>query len=88
MNNRDDLLKKLTIMDFILRDISLYLNINPHDEKALAFHNTVASDAEKLRKTFETTCGPLCIRTQNQGQTWRWIEDPWPWEAAANFNLT
>ena len=83
---RDEALKHLSILDFMIRDLSLYLNLNPNDTKALSVHATVTADAEKLRNAYEAEFGPLCIRSQ-PGGSWTWISDPWPWEVAANFEM-
>ena len=90
MNNnmhKDEHLMRLSILDFMIRDLSLYLNVNPDDTKAIAIHNTVAADAAKLRAAYEQNHGPLCIRSQSSETRWDWISDPWPWETEANFTI-
>ena len=78
---RDELLKRLSILDFVTLDMGLYLNVNPHDAEALSIHAQVSEDAEKLRNAFEKTYGPLTSRYQAGTDTdWKWINDPWPWE--------
>ena len=86
--DRDEMLKRLSILDFMLIDLGLYLNINPEDTHALAIFSRVSEDAEKLRNTYESTFSPLIMRHQTSaGDSWKWINDPWPWEAEANFQL-
>ena len=86
--NKDELLKRLSILDFMLIDLGLYLNVNPNDQKALSVHATVARDADKMRQAYEAEFGPLCNRNENiAGHQWDWISDPWPWEAEANFEI-
>ena len=88
-HHRDEMLRRLSILDFMLIDLGLYLNTNPEDARALAIHATVAGDAAKLRAAFEAEFGPLCARSQHASdQRWNWISDPWPWEAEANFQIT
>ena len=85
---RDELLKRLSILDFMLTDLGLYLDVNPRDDEALALFDTVAQDAQKLRDAYETEFGPLCMRSTNyQSNQWAWVDDPWPWEVEANFEL-
>ena len=85
--SRDEHLMRLSILDFMIRDLALYLNVNPDDTKAIAIHNTVAADADGLRKAYEASFGPLCIRSQSSETRWDWISNPWPWEADANFAI-
>ena len=84
--DKDELLKRLSILDFMLLDLGLYLNNNPHDEKALCIYNQVAHDANAMRKNYEKTHGPLTARQScYSGDSWQWIKEPWPWQSAANF---
>ena len=85
--NRDELLKKLSIVDFMLLDLGLYLNINPDCKNALALHNQATKDSETLRKQYEENFGPLRNCTPNAEDNWQWTKSPWPWEAAANFKM-
>ena len=86
-HNREELLKKLTTLDFMLIELGLYLNTHPEDQRALMIHREVAMDAERLRDEYEHHFAPLCNRTQNKGQSWQWINEPWPWQEEANFSL-
>ena len=35
------------------------------------------------RETYEKLCGPLNHMSKTEG-TYRWLDDPWPWEYAKN----
>ena len=82
---RDDLLKKLTVMDFVATDLHLYLNTHPNDSQALKMFNDCVSKSAEVRKEYENHFGPLVgFRTQDSA-SWRWSDCPWPWEADFNF---
>ena len=86
--DRDELLKRLSILDFMLIDLGLYLNVNPDDARALDIFSRASEDAEELRNAYESTYSPLIMRHQTSASNnWRWIADPWPWEAEANFQI-
>lgn len=85
--DRDDLLKRLSIVDFMLLDLGLYLNSMPHCTHGLALHNKVSVDAAALRKQYEEKFGPLRMECENNGDDWQWTKSPWPWEAGANFKM-
>ena len=84
---REEMLKRLSILDFMVLDLGLYLNTCPEDGAALAIHTAVAADAEKLRKAYEASHGPLSARSSTHNNRWQWIDDPWPWDAEANFEI-
>ncbi|MCL2416018.1 MAG: spore coat protein CotJB [Defluviitaleaceae bacterium] len=78
--DREDFLKKLTVLDFMLLDLGLYLNVRPDDNRAIRIHNEVTKDAGQLRLEYERLFGPLTKRAENNSANWRWIEEPWPWQ--------
>ena len=77
--SKHNLLQRISIMDFMLRDLGLYLNTNPTDQKALALHNKVSKDSKMMRAEYEEHFAPLDARNA-AGDSWRWIDCPWPWE--------
>jgi spore coat protein JB len=87
-NNRDELLKQLTILDFMLVDLALFLNTHPHEREAVEEYNAVACEADRVRTAYERLFGPLCsYRSKNNAPEWIWMNNPWPWSVEGNFNL-
>ena len=88
-NNHFDLLQQLAALDFTVLDLGLYLNINPHDEKAARLHQQFSLEARKIRAVYENTFGPLTSKSEvaTEHSYWEWAENPWPWEYDANFKL-
>jgi len=87
-HERDELLKQLTILDFMLVDIALFLNTHPDEQEAVREYEQVACEANRVRGRFESLFGPLCsFRSKNQGAEWAWSCDPWPWSREGNFSL-
>ena len=78
--NRRKLLNELKSYDFILTELSLYLDSHPCDERALKMHCEVSEKAEMLRKKFTQAYGPLTASGNNNPKSWDWICGPWPWE--------
>ena len=83
------LLRTLSEVDFFLADLNLYLNSNPHDKEALALRDKVAKDSQELRCAYEISFGQLraCSTASSQKDGWQWVNDPWPWELEANFEI-
>ncbi len=77
--NRERMLREVMAADFTVYDLALYLNTHPTDQQALALFKTAAQNAKILTNRYEQLYGPLTARSV-YGNTWRWIESPWPWE--------
>ena len=61
---------------FMLWELRLYLNTHPCDTNALQLYQQLChqAPAPNYACTF-APCG---------GNRWNWVDDPWPWECAAN----
>lgn len=77
-----ELLRRIQELEFIGVELTLYLNTHPDDANALADYNRVAMELVPLRRQYEQLYGPLTSYAMEPitGNTWRWIDDPWPWE--------
>ena len=38
----------------------------------------------KVKKEYEKMYGPLSLTSAAEGERYAWMQDPWPWEYAAN----
>jgi spore coat protein JB len=85
--NRDELLRRLSALDFYAIDLHLYLNTHPDDRDALNKYNAVIAEAQELRKEYESMYGLLSAHTVTNKFPWQWIENPWPWQYQFNFTL-
>ncbi len=85
--NHDEILRKLTALDFIAVDLALFLDTHPDDREALDKYNDILTQANGLRKQYEQMCGPLVSYRSMSPYPWQWVCDPWPWQYTFNFNL-
>jgi spore coat protein JB len=74
------MLEELQRIDFVLVELTLYLDTHPLDEKALAQFNQLAHLRQKLKREFEANFGPLTQFSSPSASPWSWAEGPWPWE--------
>ena len=81
--DRENLLKRLTMLDFMAVDMQLFLDTHPDDTNAIAKDNSIIREADNLRAQYEKSVGPLYSPTEN----FQWIDNPWPWENKFNFSL-
>ena len=87
--DRDELLKKLSELDFIAVDLALFLNTHPENKEAIQTYNQVITTADAIRMKYEEAYGPLCSFRSYATDTnkWAWMHDPWPWQTDFNFSL-
>lgn len=86
--NRDCMLKRLTVLDFLAVDLQLYLDSHPDDENAITKYNSVVDEADGLREQYENLYGPLfSFRSFSKRDEFNWIDCPWTWENSFNFEI-
>jgi spore coat protein JB len=74
-------LHELQAIDFVLVELTLYLDTHPLDSHALEQYNQCAQKRMQMARQFEAEFGPL----QSYGRSfskhpWQWVETPWPWQ--------
>ncbi len=79
---RHNLLRRIQETEFVALDLNLYLDTHPEDTKALEHYNKAAAELQVLMKKYEECYGPLLNfgLSSETGKTWRWINQPWPWD--------
>lgn len=87
--DRDDVLKKLTELDFMAVDLGLYLNTHNYDKRAIAEYNKIIEAANIVRCKYEEMYGPLCSfrSIAPSSEKWVWSDNPWPYDKSFNFDL-
>lgn len=87
--DRDELLKKLSELDFIAVDLALFLNTHPENTEAIQAYNQVITAADAVRMKYEEAYGPLCSFRSYAANTshWEWNNNPWPWQATGNISF-
>jgi spore coat protein JB len=75
------LMEELQAVDFVLVDLTLYLDTHPHDYEAIQQFNTFAKQRGLLKKQIESQYGPLQqYGNSYSGYPWNWDDGPWPWQ--------
>lgn len=75
------LLEQLQAVDFVLVELTLYLDTHNGDEEAIKQFNRFASERKKLKKVYESNFGPLMqFGNSYSGTPWDWDDSPWPWQ--------
>jgi spore coat protein JB len=72
---------ELQTVDFVLLELTLYLDTHPDDQQALAQFAQFQRRKRVLMQQFEMSFGPLQeFGNSPTGQTWTWSSSPWPWQ--------
>ncbi len=87
MNQKNMLLQNITALGFSMLDLHLYLDTHPNDINAISLFNQYRQKYIILVAEYERTYGPLTAMNGASDNTWKWINDPWPWEYDANVEV-
>lgn len=75
---------ELQALGFAIQELALYLNTHRDDKEALELYRTYQELYHKGVTEYTMRCGPLSHGMPSEGDTYQWLDDPWPWEYAAN----
>lgn len=64
---------------FAINDMNLYLDLHPNDLEALKYLEELSKEEKNAKDDFESKYGPLEV-CNTIGDSFKWINDPWPWE--------
>ena len=80
-NKQEALLLNILKHNFVLVELSLYLDLNPMDTYIIGLYNQYLDNKKKLCDEYERNYGPLTLEGLNVGNNdWHWSRSPWPWE--------
>jgi spore coat protein JB len=81
----EEILKReLNEIGFTLWELHLYLDTHPDDAAALAEYNMCAGKHRAAMAHYERLYGPINSISDEDLESWKWIQEPWPWEGDAN----
>ena len=77
-------LSEVQVLAFAVQELALYLDTHPEDTEALELYRQYQQLYQKVSQAYEREIRPLNHAAPGQGDTYAWLDDPWPWEYAAN----
>lgn len=80
MNNKEQMLKDISIVDFVLVELMLYLDTHPFDRNAMEYFNHYSRLKNQMAKEFSQKYYPLTKDMAESTKEWRWGMAPLPWE--------
>ena len=87
-NMKCALKKKIHALDFAVLELGLYLDTHPWDKRALHKRHHLLAERKAAVAAYEEKFGPY-EPTWNKvrGDSWSWVNDPWPWEYSAKEEM-
>jgi len=83
-SSRTMLLRKVQEHYFAMVEAGLYLDVHPNCHKALEYFERQKAAHGAYVAEYEASYGPLTFKSGVMGDTWSWVQGPWPWELEAN----
>lgn len=77
-------LHELQTLGFALVELGEYLDTHPDDKEAFDMFRSYADLYKKGRAEYEKMYGPLTQGGAANAESYTWLQDPWPWDFAAN----
>lgn len=81
MRDEEKLLKEISMVDFVIVEMTEYLDTHPYDTQAIEYFNFYSRMKNQMLKEFAEKYWPLTLSTaENTGSEWAWgLQNP-PWE--------
>ncbi len=80
MSNKEQMLKDISIVDFVLVELMLYLDTHPTDRSAMDYFNHYSRVKKQMEREFSQKYFPLTKDQAESNKEWRWGAAPLPWE--------
>ena len=87
MTEKDNLLKKIKMYDFVVDETALFLDTHPNCREALDHFHKYRKLLKDATDEYETKFGPITIHGVLSEDYWTWVDEPWPWEIASSENM-
>ena len=75
---------QLQALLFVITELGLYLDTHQDDTEAFHLFQHYTEMARDAKKQYEEAHGPLTQFNASQATTYRWLDDPWPWDFQKN----
>lgn len=81
MNEKEVLLKRLQVCDFVLKECNLFLDTHPENEAALECFKKHQVLRKEALYDYQRKYGPVtAVGYEDYKDRFTYIDGPWPWE--------
>ena len=75
---------ELQALAFAINELALYLDTHREDREAFELYRQYQQMYHDCTAKYVEEGGPMNHRAPTAGGQYQWLNDPWPWEYAAN----
>ena len=75
---------EMQALGFAVQELALYLDTHPEDTEALQLYREYQKLYAHVAGEYGNKCGPMTHTMPVDHNTYTWMDEPWPWEFAAN----
>ncbi len=75
---------QLQALLFVVTELGLYLDTHKNDAEAFQLFQQYTKMAKEAKCQYEEMHGPLTQLSAGADKTYRWLDDPWPWDFKKN----
>ena len=75
---------ELQTLGFAINELALYLDTHRDDQEALELYRQYQQLYHKGMMAYSKNNNPLTHSFPGEGQSYNWLDDPWPWEYSKN----
>ncbi len=85
-NEQEKLLHDIGILDFIVVELTLFLDTHPTDKDAMEYFKHYNRMNNQAKREYSAKFGPLSVSLADAGDcnNWKWALTPMPWEGGCN----
>ena len=77
-------LSEVQVLAFAVQELALYLDTHPDDAEAFAMFKQFAAMEKAAKAAYESKFGPITQSSAAYGDSYRWLDGPWPWNFQQN----
>lgn len=78
-DRKDELLFNISMFEFIMNDLALYLDLHPDDTEIFNYFKDAVSKYKYYLNEYESQYGPLEL-CANKDNKYVYYKNPWPWD--------
>lgn len=84
-NEKDNLLYNIQKYTFVLKDLILFLDLNPNNKEMLQEYNNNLQLLKEYTNKYETKYGEISAYTLKNVSQWNYSKNPWPWDKGEKY---
>lgn len=77
-------LSELQALGFAVQELALYLDTHRYDREALELYQQYQQRYADCMAQNKVVLSPMNHQMPTSGDSYEWLDDPWPWEFSAN----